>query len=66
MPELPEVEVVRRSLSNLITGLKITNVVIFNSNLRFKITKKKTSKIKKFLQLKDELNFCLLNLKIKR
>ena len=51
MPELPEVEVVRRSLSNLITGLKITNVVIFNSNLRFKITKnlkKKHQKSKNF------------------
>ena len=49
MPELPEVEVVRRSLSNLILGLKIKKVTIFSKKLRFKLSKnlKKTLKIKK-------------------
>ena len=37
MPELPEVEVVRRSLQSFINGLKIKKVTIFNRNLRYKI-----------------------------
>ena len=37
MPELPEVEVVRRSLQSFINGLKIKKVTIFNRNLRCKI-----------------------------
>ena len=40
MPELPEVEVVRRSLNELIAGLKINKVTIYNRNLRYKISKK--------------------------
>ena len=40
MPELPEVEVVRRSLNEFITGSKINKVSIFNKNLRYKISKK--------------------------
>ena len=40
MPELPEVEVVRRSLNELITGSKINKVSIFNKILRYKISKK--------------------------
>ena len=39
MPELPEVEVVRKSLNNLICGLTINKVDIFNDKLRYKITK---------------------------
>ena len=39
MPELPEVEVVRRSLDNHITGLVIDKVRVLNRNLRFKIPK---------------------------
>ena len=37
MPELPDVEVVRRSLQSFINGLKIKKVTIFNRNLRYKI-----------------------------
>jgi len=37
MPELPEVEVVRRSLKKSIIGKKIKKVHIFNRNLRYKI-----------------------------
>ena len=40
MPELPEVEVVRRSLNEFITGSKINKVSIFNKNLRYKISNK--------------------------
>ena len=39
MPELPEVEVVRRSLNKYITGLKIDKICILDRNLRFKIPK---------------------------
>ena len=39
MPELPEVEVVKESLSRSITGKKIKKVSIKNRNLRYKIKK---------------------------
>ena len=39
MPELPEVEVVKESLSRTITGKKIKKVSIKNRNLRYKIKK---------------------------
>ena len=37
MPELPEIEIVRRSLFKKINKAKITNVKIYNKNLRYKI-----------------------------
>ena len=37
MPELPEVEIVRRSLSKNIKGKKINKILVRNRNLRFKI-----------------------------
>ena len=74
MPELPEVEVVRRSLNEFITGLKISKVSIYNKNLRYKISKKLKKSIQgqkitsilrrgKFLlfELKNK-NFILLHL----
>ena len=39
MPELPEVEVVRQSLEKKITKKKVYNVIVKNSNLRFRIPK---------------------------
>ena len=39
MPELPEVEIVKRSLKNKISYKKIKKVIINNRNLRFKIEK---------------------------
>ena len=41
MPELPEVEVVKRSLENKIKNLIIKSVKINDSKLRYKIDKKK-------------------------
>jgi len=38
MPELPEIEIVKRSLFKKINGAKIVNVKINNKNLRCKIT----------------------------
>ena len=74
MPELPEVEVVKESLSRTITGKKIKKVSIKNRNLRFKIKKgfeirlqsKSIKKVKRFskyiiLVLNDE-KFCLIHL----
>ena len=37
MPELPEVEVVKRSLFKMINKAKILNIKIKNKNLRYKI-----------------------------
>ena len=37
MPELPEVEIVRQSLSKNIKGKKINKILVRNRNLRFKI-----------------------------
>ena len=37
MPELPEIEIVRRSLSKKINKSKIIDVKINNKNLRYKI-----------------------------
>ena len=37
MPELPEVEIVRRSLDKKIKGKKVNKVIVKNRNLRFKV-----------------------------
>ena len=42
MPELPEVEVVKRSLNKKIRNLTIKKVKIYDCNLRYKLIKKKT------------------------
>ena len=45
MPELPEVEVVKRSLENLICNLSIKNIEINEKNLRYKVRKKEINQI---------------------
>ncbi|MDC0903252.1 bifunctional DNA-formamidopyrimidine glycosylase/DNA-(apurinic or apyrimidinic site) lyase [Pelagibacteraceae bacterium] len=45
MPELPEVEVVKRSLTNFICNLSIKNVEIRESNLRYKVKKEEINQI---------------------
>ena len=45
MPELPEVEVVKRSLENVINNLPIKNVEINEANLRYKVIKREISQI---------------------
>ena len=37
MPELPEIEIVKRSLFKMINKAKIVNIKIINKNLRYKI-----------------------------
>ena len=45
MPELPEVEVVKKSLENKLKNLTIKKVNICNNKLRYKINNKKFQKI---------------------
>ena len=46
MPELPEVEIVKRSLKNKVRYKKIKKVIISNRNLRFKVPKKFENNLK--------------------
>ena len=64
MPELPEVEVVRRSLKLFIKGLKIKKVTIFNKNLRYKIAENLPKSIKnsRIIFIKRRSKFLLLGL----
>ena len=47
MPELPEVEVVKKSLDKKIKKLVINDVIVLNKKLRYKIETKKFLKLKK-------------------
>ena len=64
MPELPEVEVVRRSLQSFINGLKIKKVTIFNRNLRYKIKRnfERIIEHQKIIFVKRRSKFLLLGL----
>ncbi len=66
MPELPEVEIVRRSLNKKILQKKVKNVIIRNKNLRFKIPQNfkrflKNQIIIKVKRFSKYLIFCLSN-----
>ena len=45
MPELPEVEVVKKSLESQIKNLTIKSVIINDGNLRYKVKKNDIKKI---------------------
>ena len=71
MPELPEVEVVKRSLEREINNLTIKEVKIFDGNLRYKVKKQDINKViglrilkikrrAKYLLFFFEKNFVLL------
>ena len=74
MPELPEVEIVKQSLSKKIERKKIKKIIITNRNLRFKIpikfeqllknkTVKKVTRFSKYLILNfNDESFCLIHL----
>ena len=74
MPELPEVEIVKRSLKKKIKFKKIIKVTIRNRNLRFKLQKnfgkflknrfvKEISRISKYLILElDNQKYCIIHL----
>tara|TARA_Y100000591_G_scaffold333217_1_gene374723 strand:- start:3237 stop:4103 length:867 start_codon:yes stop_codon:yes gene_type:complete len=65
MPELPEVEVVKKSLHTRIRNLTIKNVVINNINLRYKIHPEFSKIIKgtKILSVKRRSKYLFINLK---
>ena len=74
MPELPEVEIVKRSLKNKVNYKKIKKIIITNRNLRFKIQKNfekllegssitNVSRFSKYIILTlDNYNYCLIHL----
>jgi len=64
MPELPEVEVVKKSLENKLKNLTIKRVNITNKKLRYIIDSKLFSKIKsqKIISIKRRSKYLLLNL----
>ena len=74
MPELPEVEIVKRSLKNKVKYKKIKKIIISNRNLRFKIQKNfekflkgksiiNVSRFSKYIILTlDNYNYCLIHL----
>ena len=64
MPELPEVEVVRRSLKKFIIGKKIKKLDILNNNLRYKIDDKLKifTKKQKVVSIKRRSKYLLISL----
>ncbi len=74
MPELPEVEIVKRTLKHKVKYKKIKKIIIYNRNLRFKIQKNfivllegrsiiNVSRFSKYIILTlDNYNFCLIHL----
>ena len=68
MPELPEVEVVKRSIEKIILNLTIKNIIIYNKNLRYKIEAKKLKNLinTKVLLVKRRSKYILINLDNKR
>ena len=63
MPELPEVEVVKKSLLSKVIKLKIKKVKVKNVNLRYKIDKKSINSLKnkKILSIKRISKYLLIN-----
>ena len=74
MPELPEVEIVKRSLKNKVNYKKIKKIIIKNRNLRFKVQKNFENvlegrtvidilRFSKYIILSlDNFSFCLIHL----
>ena len=62
MPELPEVEVVKKSLENKLKNLTIKKVFITNNKLRYKIDNRKFNKIKgqKIISVKRRSKYLLI------
>ena len=64
MPELPEVEVVKKSLEDKIKNLTIKRVVINNNKLRYKINNRQFYRIKgkKIISVERRSKYLLINL----
>jgi formamidopyrimidine-DNA glycosylase len=67
MPELPEVEVVKKSLEDKLKNLTIKRVFIKNNKLRYKINDKELSRIEglKIISIKRRSKYLLINLEKK-
>ena len=67
MPELPEIEIVKRSLFKKINGAKIVNVKINNKNLRYKITHALSKKLinEKILKISRRSKYLIFHFKNK-
>ena len=67
MPELPEVEVVKRSLNNKIQNLIIKNVKINDSKLRYRVKKNHIRKLigLKIIKIRRKAKFLLFILEKK-
>ena len=63
MPELPEVEVVKKSLLSKIIKLKVKKVKVKNVNLRYKIDKKSLNSLKnkKIISIERISKYILIN-----
>ena len=68
MPELPEVEVIKRSLEMNISNLIIKKVIINNNKLRYKINEKKFEEItnKKIISIERRSKYLLIKLSKKK
>ena len=66
MPELPEVEIVKRSLQKSVYLRKILKVKVNNRNLRYKVDKnfEKTLKGKKILNISRKAKYITISLEI--
>ena len=64
MPELPEVEVVKKSLEAKLKNLRIKRVNISNNKLRYKVDSKQFIKIKnqKIISIQRRSKYLLINL----
>ena len=58
MPELPEIEIIKRSLFKKINKAKIVKMKINNNNLRYKISHTLPNKLinEKILKFQEDLN----------
>jgi len=67
MPELPEIEIVKRSLFKKINKAKIVNVKINNKNLRYKITHSLSKKLvnEKILKISRRSKYLIFHFKKK-
>ena len=67
MPELPEIEIVKRSLFKMVNKAKIVNVKINNKNLRYKITHALPKKLinEKILKISRRSKYLIFHFKNK-
>ena len=67
MPELPEIEIVKKSLSKIINNAKIVDIKINNRNLRYQIPSTFSKDLigEKILSISRKSKYLIFNLKKK-